>query len=260
MNPLDALVFDVDGTLADTEEVHRQAFNAAFQAHGLEWRWTAGLYRELLVVPGGKERLRHHVDTLGLPVQEAEWLKGLVPLLHATKTRIFAELVQAGRVRPRPGIIRLLGEARAAGLRLAIASTTSLANVEALLPNVLGEEAPGWFHVVATGDVVPHKKPEPDIYLLALQQLGCPPERCVAFEDSAPGVRAAKGAGLFTVATPTHWSEGHDLAEADLVVPSLGDPQEPLDPATAGALGGRWVDLPMLGRLRSAPSVAGAMG
>jgi HAD superfamily hydrolase (TIGR01509 family) len=260
MTPLHALVFDVDGTLADTEELHRQAFNAAFRAHGLEWRWSTGLYRELLAVPGGKERLRHFVDTLGLPAREAEWLKRLMPLLHATKTRVFAELVEAGRARPRPGIVRLLREARAAGLRLAIASTTSPANVETLLPRVLGEDAPGWFDVVVTGDVVVRKKPAPDIYQLALEQLGCPPQFCVAFEDSAPGVRSAKAAGLFTVATPTRWSDGHDLSEADLVVPSLGDPQVPLDPDTAGVLGGSWVDLPMLGRLRSAPIAAGVRG
>jgi HAD superfamily hydrolase (TIGR01509 family) len=218
---LQALIFDVDGTLADTEEFHRQAFNASFAAHGLDWNWTPTLYRDLLDVTGGKERMRSFISTLALSAAESERLERLVPTLHADKNRRYAEFVDAGQVRARPGIPQLIAEAQERGIRLAIASTTSPANVEALLPQLFGPGAMTRFGTIATGDAVPRKKPFPDIYELALAQLGCSAEECVAFEDSYFGVRAAKAAGLFTIAMPTAWTAAHDLSSADLLLPSL---------------------------------------
>jgi len=255
---LEALIFDVDGTLADTEELHRCAFNAAFAAYGLEWEWTPELYHELLAVTGGKERLAHYLRTLDLPAEEAERLVGLVPELHAEKTRRFAARVASRDVQPRPGIERIVSEARAAGLRLGIASTTSPENVAALVPKLLGEGALSWFDVVATGDDVPRKKPAPDVYELAIARLGCAPGRCVAFEDSEPGVRAARAAGLYTVAVPTRWTAEHDLSAADLVLPSLGDPGVPLDPSSARQIGGIWLGVQQLSRLHWASRDAAA--
>lgn len=220
---LQALIFDVDGTLADTEEFHRQAFNTAFAAQGLDWDWTPALYRDLLDVTGGKERMRDYIASLALPAAESARLERLVPTLHADKNRRYGELVDAGQVRARPGIPRLIAEAQEKGLRLAIASTTSPANVEALLPQLFGPGALARFGAIATGDAVERKKPYPDIYELALAQLGCRAEECVAFEDSYFGVRAAKAAGLFTIAMPTAWTETHDLSSADLLLPSLSD-------------------------------------
>lgn len=235
---LRALVFDVDGTLADTEEVHRQSFNAAFLAHGLGWEWSAERYGDLLGVTGGKERIGKYLESLPLPAAEKDAVRRLVPLVHSTKTRLFAEFVEMGNVPLRPGVARLIGEARAAGVPLAIASTTTPANVNALLTRTLGLGALGWFSAIATGDVVPNKKPAPDIYRLALGALRLPPEGCVAFEDSALGVRAAKAAGLYTIAVPTRWTASQDLSAADLVLPSLGDPRQPLDPGAAARIGG----------------------
>ena len=254
---LEALLFDVDGTLADTEEVHRQAFEAAFREHGLDWSWPPPRYRELLEVTGGKERISHFVGTLGLPAAEANRLRALVPDLHAAKTRHFARGVAEGAARARTGIVRLVQEARCAARRLGIASTTSPENVEALLPKVLGAEARSWFAVVSTGDVVPRKKPAPDVYLHALAGLGLAPERCVAFEDSEPGVRAAREAGLFTVAVPNAWTAAHDLSGADVVLPSLGDPDAPLAPEVAARIGGPWLGLSELVRLHQSWLEAG---
>ena len=220
---LEALIFDVDGTLADTEEAHRQAFNEAFLAHGLEVRWSVERYAELLAVTGGKERLRHYIAGAALPERDRLPLLERVPEIHATKTRLYGELVSGGHVRVRPGISRLLGEARRNGVRLAVASTTSPENVERLIVAGLGPHALDWFDVIATGDAVARKKPAPDIYRLALGKLDVTPERAVAFEDSAIGVRAAKAAHLFTVATPTAWTLGEDFGAADLTLPSLGD-------------------------------------
>jgi HAD superfamily hydrolase (TIGR01509 family) len=225
---LQALIFDVDGTLADTEETHRQAFNTAFGMHTLDWVWSTDLYAELLQVAGGKERIGHHVDCLDLASAEKARLKALIPVIHRTKTRVFTELVQSGRVAPRAGIRRLIMEARAERLRLAIASTTSAENVAALLYSSFGRDSLTWFSAIATGDVVAHKKPAPDIYLRTLDLLELAPASAIAIEDSEIGVLAAKAAGLVTIATPTRWTSAQDFAAADLLLPSLGDPANPL--------------------------------
>jgi HAD superfamily hydrolase (TIGR01509 family) len=218
---LAALIFDLDGTLADTEETHRQAFNAAFIEFELWWDWSPPLYARLLAVSGGKERLRHYIGTLRVPAAERERLLQIVPALHATKTRLYTELLVRGQRPFRAGVLPLLRAAHGAGLKLAIASTTTSANVSALLQANLGT-APGiGFDVVACGDVVRDKKPAPDIYRLALSSLRLPSEACIAFEDSVNGLRAAKAAGLATVITPSRWTAEEDFSGADLVLPSL---------------------------------------
>jgi HAD superfamily hydrolase (TIGR01509 family) len=218
---LKALIFDLDGTLADTEETHRQAFNAAFIELGLWWDWSPPLYADLLKVSGGKERLRHYIGTLRVPPAERGRLLAIVPALHETKTRIYTELLVHGQRPFRPGVLPLLSAARGAGLKLAIASTTTSANVDALLAANLRDHRDVAIDVVACGDQVPAKKPAPDIYRLALGSLRLPAEDCVAFEDSMNGLRAAKAAGLATVVTPSPWTVHEDFAGADLVLPSL---------------------------------------
>ena len=229
---LQALIFDLDGTLADTEETHRQAFNAAFIEFGLWWDWSPPLYARLLEISGGKERLRHYIGTLGVPAAERARLLQTVHALHDTKTRIYTELIVRGQRPFRPGVLPLLRAAKAAGLRLAIASTTTSANVAALLQANLGAASDIAFDVIACGDQVKEKKPAPDIYRLALASLRLPAESCIAFEDSPNGLRAAKAAGLVTVVTPSGWTVEQDLSAADLVLPSL-----------------EGLDLPRLGRL-----------
>ena len=255
---IEALIFDVDGTLADTEEAHRQAFNDAFRAHGLGFSWGRELYRDLLQVTGGKERLAAFFYRARLTASERVLLSDLIPRLHATKTSFYRERMERGRVPLRPGVRRLMTEARAAGVRLAVASTTSPENVTALLEGTLGYGALDEFSVIATGDAVPRKKPAPDIYLLALSRLGIAARRAVAFEDSAIGVAAAKAAGLLTVATPSDWTQGQDLAAADLILPSLGDPAAPLGAADAWRIGAPCLGLEQLAIFHAAtlPRVA----
>lgn len=244
-----ALIFDFDGTIADTEEAHRQAFNAAFLEHALRWNWGADRYASLLAVSGGKERILAYVAGLQEPAEEKARLAGIAPLVHRTKTRIFAELVQAGGVPLRPGIARLFREARERGVRLAIASTTTPTNVEALLSARLGQGSQGWFDVIACGDIVPEKKPAPDIYRLALASLRMTAEDCVAFEDSAKGLAAARAAGLRTIVTPTFWTAGDDFTGAAAVLPGLGDPDMPLDLVSAKQAGGPYLGLAALAKL-----------
>ena len=255
---IEALIFDVDGTLADTEEAHRQAFNDAFDAHGLGFCWSRELYRELLQVTGGKERLAAFFAGTALTASERERLFGLIPRLHATKTSFYVARVALGRVPVRSGVRRLMAEAHAAGVKLAIASTTAQENVAALLEGALGGEALARFSVIATGDAVPRKKPAPDIYLLALSRLGVAARCAVALEDSAIGVAAAKAAGLLTVATPSDWTRDQDFAAADLVLPCLADPDSPLAAADAWRIGAPYLGLEQLAILHAAtqPRVA----
>jgi beta-phosphoglucomutase-like phosphatase (HAD superfamily) len=234
---LDALIFDVDGTMADTEEAHRTAFNLAFERYRLGWVWSRDEYRELLKVTGGKERITRYIHALtDLSPAEFKRLTALVPDLHAEKTRFYSSVVGDGAVPLRSGVERLLGEALAAGCRLAIASTTTAVNIDALLQTTLGPRGLEMFSVIACGDQVRAKKPAPDIYQLALQHLGVHADQAVAFEDSFNGLRSARAAGLWTVVTPTFWTEGGDFSAAGLLLPELGDPTAPLPGEPGGRL------------------------
>lgn len=237
---LKALIFDVDGTLADTEDAHRCAFNAAFEEHGLDWNWSKPKYADLLLTAGGKERLAAYVDSLEVTPDERRALHQRVAAIHRSKTEHYTRMISEGRVPLRDGVARLIGEARSANVRLAIASTTTLANIDALLRIHLGLEARELFAAIGAGDEVPRKKPAPDIYQYVLRKLAEPAADCAAVEDSALGLKAAKAAGLFTIVTPSYWTRSEDFSEADLVLPTLGSPDRPL-PARAAALVGNAV-------------------
>jgi HAD superfamily hydrolase (TIGR01509 family) len=219
---LEAILFDVDGTLSETEELHRDAFNRAFAEAGLPWHWDELLYGQLLRVTGGKERIRHFIDTQSRMELGAE-PAAAIARLHAAKTQHYARLVAGGALQLRPGFHALLQEARDAGVRLAIATTTSLPNVTALLQSALGQAAGSYFEVIAAGDSVAHKKPAPDIYLLALAQLRLSPEVCMAVEDSAAGLQSARAAGLTTLVVRSGYTRGHYFEGGALVVDSLTD-------------------------------------
>lgn len=221
---LEALIFDVDGTLADTErDGHRPAFNAAFAEAGLDWHWDAALYGELLEVTGGKERIRFFCERHAPGFLQQANVEARIKDLHAAKTRHYVELCAQG-IPLRPGIERLLREASAAGLRLAIATTTTPENITALLaPDLLA-----LFEKVGAGDTVPNKKPAPDIYLWVLAQLALPAAACLAIEDSANGLKASRVAGLATVITRTAYTDHHDFSGALALLPDLEEVTVPL--------------------------------
>ncbi len=225
---LAALIFDVDGTLADTEETHRLAFNRAFERMGLGWTWSRDTYRDLLETTGGKERIAAWIADVVPDVGERMRLAALIPAIHAEKTKLYVDLVAGGAAPLRPGVRRLIEEARAAGCRLAVASTTTRENVDALLAATLGPHGIAMFDAIACGDEVVRKKPAPDVFHLALERLGVAREDAVAFEDSRNGLWAARGAGLWTVATTNFWTEAQDLRGAGLLLPHLGDPDYPV--------------------------------
>lgn len=251
---IEALIFDVDGTLADTEEVHRIAFNTAFDRLGVGWSWSRAEYRRLLEVTGGKERIAAYIGSLPLGAAERQRLLAAVPALHAEKTRFYGELVDEGALTLRDGVERLLHEAAEQGCRLAIASTTTAANINALLGATLGPRGLDLFAVIACGDQVRAKKPAPDIYRLVLDTLGLPPEQALAIEDSAHGLRAATAAGLWTLVTPTFWTEDGDFSRAGLVLPGLGSPRSPLPGEPGGVLRDQaWLGLDELIRIARPP-------
>jgi HAD superfamily hydrolase (TIGR01509 family) len=213
-----AFIFDVDGTLAETEESHRQAFNATFAAAGLGWHWDQTLYGELLKVTGGKERIRAFAERAD-PVYAMS--EETIAVLHLEKTKVYADIIAGGGVCLRPGVRDLIGLAKSLQIKVAVATTTNVPNVDALRVACWGEPALAVFDVVAAGDEAPRKKPAPDIYDIALDRLGLEPKDCIAFEDSRNGMLAAKSAGLRVIITPSQYTAGEDFTEADILLPDL---------------------------------------
>jgi HAD superfamily hydrolase (TIGR01509 family) len=248
MYGFDALIFDVDGTVADTErDGHRPAFNAAFAEAGLDWNWSVEFYAGLLAVTVGKERIRHYVQRWRPPFVADGDLDGFISDLHRRKNRHYREILRSGAIPMRTGVRRLLRQAREAGIRLAIATTTTPGNVYALLECSGSRDLPGWFDVIAAGDAVAEKKPAPDIYLLALAELGLEPRRCVAVEDSDNGMRSALGAHIRALlVTVNGYTRKQDFSGAALVTDGLGDADTPARILHGGADGAVVVDLETL--------------
>jgi len=247
MPELVALLFDVDGTLADTErDGHRVAFNKAFAEAGLDWQWSEELYGKLLAVTGGKERIRYYLDNYNREFQRPDDLDDFIAELHQAKTKHYTEMLSEGRIPLRPGVKRLIEQARAEGLRLAVATTTTPANVKALLEHALDPEAMSWFEVIAAGDIVPAKKPAPDIYVWAMEQMGLASEQCMAFEDSHNGIRSSSGAGLKTIVGVNGYTRGEDFAGAAIVLDHWGEPEAPFTVLSGDAHGKSYLDLELV--------------
>lgn len=254
---LRALIFDLDGTIADTEEVHRRAFNQTFAEHGLSWAWSPAEYAGLLSISGGRERIWQFArQSIPLPSHGAQ-LTELARSLHSAKSALYARMLADGGVPLRPGVLRLLNEARCSGIRLAIASSTSPANVRAVCDGNLPGDWADWFDIVATCDVVEAKKPSPAVYRYVLEHTGWRAGECVAIEDTPNGNRAALGAGLATVITTHAFTRDGDFEGASLVVDGLGDPDRPFEVIAGDAYGCGYLDVGLLGRIVSAARACG---
>lgn len=254
---LKALLFDVDGTLADTElHGHLPAYNRAFRDLELDWQWSRNLYRDLLAVPSGRERIAHYVDQykpdLGkhgdaAQADRAEWVK----TVHQHKSHCFRQRLQEGQVPLRDGVDRLMTQAHEAGVLIAIVTNASSATLQPFLEHALGARLRSYIHTVISGEQVEHKKPAPDLYLRALEAVECRPWECTAIEDSAMGLESAYAAGVPAVVTVNDDTHGGSLAHAALVVDSLGEPDKPVRVINSPGFELDYVDMKVLQRLQS---------
>lgn len=246
-NPLQAVIFDVDGTLADTEgSGHRVAFNRAFQVLGLGWHWTPQFYGDLLSVTGGKERLRLYVNTHAREMLDQDDFDAWVNRVYGLKSEIYSKLALTGNIPLRPGVARLIRELRAAGIRLAVATTTAATSLNSLILATFHVDMTSLFDVICAGDQVARKKPAPDAYQSVVERLGLPASACLAIEDSSIGLAAARGVDLATVITTSPYTADENFDGALSIVTDLGEPDAPARHLGGQALAGTCVDLAQL--------------
>jgi len=255
-----ALIFDCDGVLGDTEQHgHLVAFNLMWRELGVPWQWSVEQYGEKLKIGGGKERMAalfREPEFLKVftPLADEPARKDLLAVWHKRKSAIYQDIVNSGRIPPRSGVKRLSEEALAQGWKLAVASTSAQQSVEAMLRRAVGDETFNRFSAVLGGDIVPNKKPAPDIYLLAAERLGVAPANCVVIEDSNNGLRAALSAGMKCVVTVSGYTREEDFTGASLVLTCLGDPGDELCTVLANASStkpGAWFTVEDLELVRS---------
>jgi len=249
MHQLKAIIFDVDGTLANTEETHRRAFNAAFNEFKLDFSWSEQEYAKLLCISGGRERIHAFLKSLDFDPKGDISLRELSRRIHIRKSEIYRDKLVRGHVGLRSGVRRLLDDARERNIRLGIATATSTANVETLLFAELGRSALSRFDVVVTSDIVADKKPSPIVYQFAMAELGLIPEECIAVEDTSNGNRSAIAAGMKTVITTHSFTSDDDFNGASLVLNQLGDPGDPFTVEAGIAGDSTFVDTVLLERL-----------
>jgi len=223
MPEIKALFFDMDGVIIDTEkDGHRVAFNEAFRYFGYEFQWDVDQYYKLLQVAGGKERMRHYFQLQNLFQDlSSEEMAAHLLKVHKKKTEIFLFMLERGKLPLRAGIKRFMKEARDQGLLLCVCTTANEKVANAVTNKMLN--GIDFAHVLA-GDIVKNKKPNPEIYNLALEKTGLDKDSCIVVEDSAIGVQAARSAGLSVIATTNVYTEKEDLSQADIIISSLGDP------------------------------------
>ena len=222
-----ALIFDVDGTIAETEELHRKAYNNVFSEEGMDWIWSKELYKKLLKIAGGKERLNHfeeNVTTKKYYLKEIDILK-----IHTKKNKRYNEWVNDGYLQPRSGIKSIIKKSFDQKIKLAISTSTSMMNVKSLFKKCFGFEPSSFFQAIATGDMVKRKKPDSELYSLVLNQLSLDPSECIALEDSNIGLLSAKKANIKTICSPSEYHIDDDFTKADFMCEDFTKDKLPLE-------------------------------
>jgi haloacid dehalogenase superfamily, subfamily IA, variant 3 with third motif having DD or ED len=251
MQTLKAIIFDVDGTLANTEEIHRQSFNSAFAEFSIDCEWSEKEYADLLSISGGRERIIAYFKNRKFALRGDLNLRELSLRIHRRKSEIYREKLLGGHIGLRAGVHRLITEAEQQGIKLGIATCSSMKNVETLLNNTLGDDALSRFNTVVTSDVIEDKKPSPAVYQYALAKLALSPQECIAIEDTTNGNRAAQSCGITTIITTHCFTAGHDFSGARLVLDQLGEPKQPFRIISGNAYGSHYVNIGLLDRILS---------
>ena len=246
---LNAILFDVGGTIAESEEIHRVSFNEAFKEFGLNWYWDEAIYRELVFIGGGKERIKHYITRAWPEMLKQKNLTKYIESVHKIKGQIYEEFLNDSQLKARPGIIRLLKELKNGKIRLAIVSDTTEENLINLFKKGLGINPIEWFEILAHGGCTIQKKPSPDIYLWTLERLKLPPESCLAIEDAPRGVDSAIDAGLKVLVTPSIYTLEEKFEKSSLLLSHLGEPEEPFNVIKGDAFGHSFVDLDLLKKI-----------
>ena len=246
---LNAILFDVGGTIAESEEIHRASFNEAFKEFGLNWYWDEAIYRELVFIGGGKERIKHYITRAWPEMLKQKNLTKYIESVHKIKGQIYEEFLNDSQLKARPGIIRLLKELKNEKIRLAIVSDTTEENLINLFKKGLGINPIEWFEILAHGGCTIQKKPSPDIYLWTLERLKLPPESCLAIEDAPRGVDSAIDAGLKVLVTPSIYTLEEKFEKSSLLLSHLGEPEEPFNVIKGDAFGHSFVDLDLLKKI-----------
>lgn len=246
---LNAILFDVGGTIAESEEIHRVSFNEAFKEFGLNWYWDEAIYRELVFIGGGKERIKHYITRAWPEMLKQKNLTKYIESVHKIKGQIYEEFLNDSQLKARPGIIRLLKELKNEKIRLAIVSDTTEENLINLFKKGLGINPIEWFEILAHGGCTIQKKPSPDIYLWTLERLKLPPELCLAIEDAPRGVDSAIDAGLKVLVTPSIYTLEEKFEKSSLLLSHLGEPEEPFNVIKGDAFGHSFVDLDLLKKI-----------
>ena len=246
---LSAVFFDVDGTISETENYHRKAFNEAFKEFNLDWFWDEPIYKELINIGGGKERIMHHIKRAWPEMHTYKNLSKYVDSIHKSKNEIYEDYLSESKIKTRPGIMRLINELKQRSIKIGLVSSTSEINLLNLFDKGLKIDHKEIFDIVAHGDSTPNKKPSPEIYEWALEKLRLPPQACIAVEDSPRGLDAAIKANICTIVTPSILTLNEDFKGAKLVVSDLGEPDKDFELIQGNCFGFKFVNVELLSKI-----------
>jgi HAD superfamily hydrolase (TIGR01509 family) len=246
---LSAVLFDVDGTIAETEDLHRRSFNESFKEFNLDWFWDEAIYRELINIGDGKDRIEHHIKRAWPEMLEYKNLNKYISSIHKVKNEIFKDLIIECEIRTRPGVIRLIEELKKHNVRIAIVSSTTQEDLMTLFKKGLELDPNSMFDLVAHGDCTKKKRPSPEIYEWILEKLRLPPQSCVAIEDSLRGARSAMNADINVLVTPSFYTKDEVFDEAKVVVSSLGEAHQPFEIVKGNVFGNKIVNYNLLNEL-----------
>ncbi len=246
---LSAVLFDVDGTIAETEDLHRKSFNESFKEFNLDWFWDEAIYKELINVGDGSERIEYYIKRAWPEMMEYKNLTKYINSIHKVKNEIFEDHILESEISPRPGVARLINELKENNIRMAIVSSNSEANLLTLFKKGLNIDPNSTFDLIAHGECTKNKRPSPEIYEWILEKLRLPSQSCIAIEDSLRGLESAKNANIKVLVTPSTFTLDEDFSNAQLVVSNLGEKDFPFKTIKGNDFGSKVVNFELLENL-----------